>query len=110
MINKVTIQNDQIMVTLGGTLEKEEIEALRHTVRGHIENGKTTVVIDLSAVEYVDGLGLCLLVNLQKYAREKGGGVIITGLHGLVQDLFTMIRMDKVFEIRAEMGEHAHAR
>lgn len=65
-----------------------------------LKKGARIFIVDLGRVDYMDGSGLRTLINIQKMALNIGGGVIITGLHGLVKELFALTRLNRVFEIR----------
>lgn len=100
MIQEVTVLNDQVLVTLSGSIYVEEAAAIRENLISYIDRGNKTFVIDLSDVDYIDSSGLGVLVAIQKRALQNGGSVIIRGLKGLVKDLFELTRLTKVFEIQ----------
>ena len=91
---------NQVRVTLAGLFCEEEVLALQTTIFGYIGKGHVSILIDLSAVDYIDGSGLETLVIIQKRALKHGGSVTIQGLQGLVKDLFELTRLDKVFKIQ----------
>ncbi|RYZ93134.1 MAG: anti-sigma factor antagonist [Sphingobacteriaceae bacterium] len=62
---------------------------------GHNEK----VVIDMSRVSYMDSSFLGALVAGLKHAISLNSDVILVGLKKDINDLFTLIRLDKVFKI-----------
>ncbi len=80
---------------------------VRQRVRAQIEQGRPTVVIDLSRTEYVDSAGLGTLVLLNKEARAAGGCLVLAGLSDHVRDLLRLVRLDEVFTIAATVEEAA---
>jgi anti-sigma B factor antagonist len=80
---------------------------LRQRVRAELEQGRATVVVDLSRTEYVDSAGLGTLVLLNKEARAAGGCLVLAGLSDHVRDLLRLVRLDEVFTIAATVGEAA---
>lgn len=78
---------------------------LRQRVRAELEQGRATVVVDLSRTEYVDSAGLGTLVLLNKEARAAGGCLVLAGLTDHVRDLLRLVRLDEVFTIAATVGE-----
>jgi anti-sigma B factor antagonist len=78
---------------------------LRQRVRAELEQGRATVVVDLSRTEYVDSAGLGTLVLLNKEARAAGGCLVLAGLSDHVRDLLRLVRLDEVFTIAATVGE-----
>lgn len=80
---------------------------VRQLVRTQIEQGRPTVVIDLSRTEYVDSAGLGTLVLLNKEARAAGGCLVLAGLSDHVRDLLRLVRLDEVFTIAATVEDAA---
>jgi anti-sigma B factor antagonist len=80
---------------------------VRQRVRAQLEQGRATVVVDLSRTEYVDSAGLGTLVLLNKEARAAGGCLVLAGLSDHVRDLLRLVRLDEVFTITATVEEAA---
>jgi anti-sigma B factor antagonist len=80
---------------------------VRQRVRAQLEQGRATVVVDLSRTEYVDSAGLGTLVLLNKEARAAGGCLVLAGLSDHVRDLLRLVRLDEVFTITATVAEAA---
>lgn len=55
------------------------------------------VVVDLSAVEFMDSTGLGMLVGALKYSRTSGGDIALVGARPNVWKVFTITGLDKVF-------------
>ena len=100
MKQDVFVDQQTVTANLSGSMYVEEAAALRETLLRYIEEGYSHFMINLSDVDYIDSSGLGVLVAIQKRALQKSGGVVITGLHGVVQELFTLTRLTKVFEIK----------
>jgi anti-sigma B factor antagonist len=80
---------------------------VRQRVRSQLEQGRATVIVDLSRTEYVDSAGLGTLVLLNKEARAAGGCLVLAGLSDHVRDLLRLVRLDEVFTIAATVEEAA---
>lgn len=78
---------------------------VRQRVRAQLEQGRPTVVVDLSRTEYVDSAGLGTLVLLNKEARAIGSCLVLAGLTDHVRDLLRLVRLDEVFTIAATVEE-----
>ena len=63
------------------------------------EDATETVVIDLSAVEFMSSVGLRELVVASKKSKAAGGTIVITGLQPLVREVFTISRFDLLFPL-----------
>jgi anti-sigma B factor antagonist len=80
---------------------------VRQRVRAQLDQGRSTVVVDLSRTEYVDSAGLGTLVLLNKEARAAGGCLVLAGLSDHVRDLLRLVRLDEVFTIVATVEQAA---
>ena len=100
MLIQTTIIDNQVQIAVAGDIHSNEADELREFLFSHIEAGKTSLIIDLSKLEYLNSDGIGTLVGVQKHLRAKGGGVIITGLRGKIKDQFEMFRLNSFFEIR----------
>lgn len=78
---------------------------VRQRVRAQLEQGRSTVVVDLSNTHYVDSAGLGTLVLLNKEARAAGGCLVLAGLSEHVRDLLRLVRLDEVFTIASTVEE-----
>lgn len=65
-----------------------------------IENGNRSIVIDLSAVDFIDSSGIGCLVTCLKIIGPKGR-IALWGLKPAVESMFKLTRMDRVFTLCA---------
>jgi anti-sigma B factor antagonist len=71
-------------------------KALLHEVR---DNREPRVVLNLSAVRYIDSSGVASLVEGLKASRDIGSRFILVGLSGPAREVLQLSRLVKVFEI-----------
>ena len=63
-------RGDQLVVSLGGEIDLSNAQPVQQRIEQAVE-GASDVVVDLSAVEYIDSQGLRLLSQLiRRFARE----------------------------------------
>lgn len=65
----------------------------------------TSLIIDLSDVEFCDSSGLSALLIAERQVREQGGKVKLTGLKKKVMSLIKISQLDRVFEIHPSIRE-----
>ena len=87
-----------------GRLDASVAPAFRQAVLKLVEGGETRLVLDLARLEFLDSSGLGAMVSILKALGSKGS-LAVTGVHGAVQSLFQLTRMDKVFVIAASADE-----
>jgi anti-sigma B factor antagonist len=94
-----TIVDKKVVIKLEGSLFVEDALLLRTKALEYFAQGHQDFLVDLSHVDYIDSSGLGVLVALQKRALERHGALQIHGLTGVVQELFELTRLNKIFEI-----------
>ena len=99
MTQEVIIDPTHIRAVLFGSVHVKDARSIKEKLTTHIANGKCKIVIDLTAVDYIDGYGLGTLVSIHKSARKKGGGVELIGLKGYVLSLFESTQLEKAFKV-----------
>ncbi len=71
---------------------------LRDEVRGLLEAGETLFILDMLEVPFMDSASIGEVVACSKRAGERSGLIKLV-VKDRVHNLFTMTRLDKVFEI-----------
>lgn len=73
-----------------------------------IAEGQRRIIVDLSAAEFLDSIGLGTLVALLK-AIGDGGELAVAGAQPRVRKLFALTRLDRVFRLFGTVEEAALA-
>lgn len=64
-----------------------------------IDQGNLKLMVSFENVAYVDSSFLGALVSVLKYALSKEGDVSVVNLNSDINNLFNLIRMNKVFKV-----------
>jgi anti-sigma B factor antagonist len=72
--------------------------SFKDSVLGIVKSGRTRLVLDMSAVQFVDSSGLGALVSILKDVGVKGV-LTIAEVQPALDSLLKLTRMDKVFAI-----------
>lgn len=86
------------------TIEEERMDAhnsgaFKEQMLVLFDEGKCNLIIDLSAVRFVDSSGLGALVSGFKNASARDGSLKLCGLQPQVRSMFELTRLHRVFEI-----------
>jgi anti-sigma B factor antagonist len=73
--------------------------SIRRDIRRMVEKGRKNIVLDLSAVAFIDSSGLSVLVSAREAARAGGGDVLLLNPTATVRSLIELTRLQEVFEI-----------
>ncbi len=92
------------------TLQEERLDAhnsgdLKTQMLKLFEEGKTSLVVNLQAVRFVDSSGLGALVSGFKNASSRNGSLKLAGLQLQVKSMFELTRLHRVFEIFNDVDE-----
>lgn len=81
-----------------GRLDEVAASSLRRELQLLMRSGMVDFVVDLSAVDSVDALGLGVLVTCRKAARDCGGNLLITRPNEQVKTMLVLTNLDRVLK------------
>jgi len=88
-----------LLVTDLPTLTSDNSRAFKDFVRKALEPGQDLVAVDLGKARSVDSNGLGALISIQKTLSGRGGRVRLLHPSPLVNEMFQLLQLDKIFEI-----------
>ncbi len=89
----------------GRILVGESSQKFHKEVRGIIGGGARKLVLQLSAVNYIDSSGVGEIVGALSAAKQAGGDLRLADLTPKVRDLMKMTNLNRLFEL--ELTEDA---
>jgi anti-sigma B factor antagonist len=99
-------RGDTHVLRLAGEVDIANSEALVATALLAVGSGQvTTLIVDLSEVDFFDSAALGALVRIRNGAQAQGCEVRVQGARRHVAKLFTITSLDAVFLVDA--GHHA---
>jgi len=102
----VETKEDVAIVSLQGNFFGErETEEFRVLLRQLASGGNKKLVIDLGAIGRMNSVGLSVLVELHTNYVKRGGRIILANLGKSMQELLTITRLARVFEIGPTLPE-----
>ena len=87
------------VVAVTGELELATAPRLRQEVVGLVGEGHVQIVLDLSGVDFVDSVGLGVIVSVLKRVRGRGGELVVAGPVPRVRRLFELTRLDEIIPL-----------
>ncbi len=70
-----------------------------------IQEGKTSILLDLAGVTYIDPTGLGELISSQVSAQNKGGEIKLVCLTDTLRELLTRTKLLGVFDVHEKESE-----
>jgi anti-sigma B factor antagonist len=95
---------DITILTVTGDLVIGEPETtFKKTITRLLEEGRVNLLVDLSAVGFLDSSGLGALVRALTLAQKEGGSAKLLQAGLQVRKLLQMTKLDSVFEIHEDL-------
>ena len=93
------------LVTLTGEVDVYTAPELRRRLLDAVDGDGAPLVVDMSAVEFIDSSGLGVLVGILKRVSEKGETMTIVSDREPVLKVFRITGLDRVFSIAGTLAE-----
>lgn len=87
------------VLTLKGRLDASSSKSIKNCISSLIRQNRASIVLDLSAVDFIDSSGLGSLVSCLRLVNKLGGDIRIAGLQEQVRGIFELTRLHRVFQI-----------
>ena len=97
--------SSQTVLTPIGRIDAETSQAFRQAIQELADRKAFRVVIDLSAVEFMDSSGLSAMVSGMKALRNAGGNLAICNANPQIKTALSLTMLDKVFTICESVDE-----
>ena len=98
---RISVQrgDGQATVTVEGEVDVATAPTLRDELYRLIDQGTSTIVVDLQGMDFIDSTGLGVFVGALKRAREGGGGIELKGLQPSARKVFDITGLSPAFGI-----------
>ncbi|HKD68694.1 MAG TPA: STAS domain-containing protein [Candidatus Binataceae bacterium] len=90
------------VVRMPRRMDAAAADALRSELRDLAGGGSGRLLLDMSAVKFIDSTGLGVIVTAMKAARDRGGRLAMFALPDKVRMLVELTRLHLVFHIYAD--------
>lgn len=88
-----------------GILDGINGNQLRRDIISTVETGVDIVLLDLQDITFMNSAGLGTLLAATRAVKTKGSQIFICSVNEQVKMLFTMTKMERIFEIFANRDE-----
>lgn len=96
MKHEVNDQGDRIIIALKGDIDLESSPAARELLLSSVARNKN-LLVDLSAVTYIDSSGVASLVEALQASRKNGTDFALAAASESARRVLELARLDKVF-------------
>ncbi len=98
-VRQVRQEPQALVVTLAGDVDLHRTPELQQELVRVVERRPRRIVLDLTAVQYMDSSGVASLVKLLSSTRRQNIELKLCGMAPRVKSIFEITRLDTVFDI-----------
>lgn len=103
-INNSSVQ-DHIMIKLKGEVDASNSVELDNAIKKALTEEKNKILIDGSQLDYISSAGLGVFMSYLEDFQEKGIAFVIFGLNEKVMNVFHILGLDQLIEIKNSQNE-----
>ena len=93
------------ILQLSGEIDLHQSPVLRSLLSEHAAAERPALLLDFTAVEYIDSSGLATLVEYVQKSSRFGGKLALGGVSERVRTVFDLVRLDEIFPVHASLAE-----
>lgn len=108
-VASVKEEQGKIVIALEGDIDLENAGEVRKVLLANLKQ-KKDLLIDLSAVTYIDSSGIASLVEGLQVARKQKNELSLVSVSARARRVLELARLDKVFAIHADVAAALAAR
>lgn len=97
--------NDVTVIELQGELDSDVAELFKSTITDIIAKGKTSIVLDMSGLGFIDSQGLEQLLWARDYCSENKRQMRLAGLDENCTKILEVTRLEDEFDRYTELAE-----
>lgn len=99
LLKKQTKVQDSVVLELAGDIDMNCSNLMREILMDAFESKPEALILDFSAVTFMDSSGLATLVEALQTSRKEKISLRLVGLQSQVKSLFEIARLDQLFEL-----------
>lgn len=94
------IRGERGYIMVSSDLDSEPSgEALRRAFNHVFDQGKRTIVLDLSNVQIINSYGIGKVLMCYKRLKSENGVLMVKPLNGFVRETFELLMLDKLLPV-----------
>src|SRR5438045_8188272 len=102
---KESHENGVVIFALSGAIDLHYAPTLRSLFQSKLNERCPALIVDLSAVDFIDSTGLATLIEYHRDAAAYGGSVIVAGLNANLKGIVVVAQFVKVMALFLFVGD-----
>ena len=104
-----TTADGVLILELSGEIDLQHSPEMRQLLQAKAAQRIPGLLLDFTAVKYIDSSGLATLIEYYQNSRAYSGKIAVAGLSHRVRSIFELVRLNEVFPICATVPEAMQA-
>lgn len=97
--------NGCVLKMMGRLMDQTAHDDIKRYVDSILASGKNVLLVDLTNLEYMNSMGLNLLIQLQTKIRVAGGKMLLACPNKKVRELINLTKLNSLFIISETLPE-----
>lgn len=102
---KESVKDGTDVLTLSGEIDLPYAPVLRALLQGKVKALCPALILDLSAVRFIDSSGLAAIIEYFRDTSEHEGVLCLCGLNDTLQTIFEIVQLKSVIPIFGSVAE-----
>lgn len=97
--------DDAVILNADNYINDIEGDKLEETCKDFLRKGVRKFIIDFSATDIINSVGISILIGIIENVRDKKGAILFSGLKKVNHDIFNMVGITKhipIFKTKEE--------
>lgn len=95
----ISSNNNIVVASINGRLDAVTAPELERQLLTIIEKGETSLIIDLSSLEYISSAGLRVILTTAKKLKNAKGNMVLCSLQDTVMQIFEISGFNSILKI-----------
>ena len=108
-VSRIETPSGVVILSLHGSLDADTVHDLEDVLRETSEEGKDSLLFDLSGLEYISSAGVGTFIGCIGTMTEKNKDMIFLNPSPNIMELFEMLGFTKLFKVMADREEAIEA-
>jgi anti-sigma B factor antagonist len=104
-LDEVHLENGTVLLAVHGDADQHVAADLEDRLSDVIDDGASSVVLDLSATTFLDSMALGILLHGMKRLHARGGSLRVVVARPDIRRIFEVTLLDRVFDLDGSREE-----